>query len=503
MDTILLIALCLLWARQPASSVEGLLEPRDVHFYSENLRNIVRWTPGEGSPKNTVYTVEYAIYGDEEQDSTAQVRWSRVEHCTSISQNECDVSQETSDLEEEYYARVRAISANTQSVWTESMTRFSPQFDTIIGAPQVELTVLQNYVNVTIKGPFRWRTKRTKKDKSLWKIFPHMFYNVSVFSSRSDHTKVSHLKSGNITLGPLDFSTQLCVVVQAQSESRPLAYKPSVRQCVETPRDPFRDQLLAAMLGGVLPSALCLCVLAVLGGLIHCYITDHRQKLPENVRVANMSEKLHALLPQMPQTVIVNMIKIGGESALLSPGSCEDFSKADVQQAQSLKAAPALPVGYAQQLVAPSVASAPPLADLWDEDSVSVDSEPQEPQHSEPGDYGIVVPAAFEPPGHRESESSPYRTQGHTIQPVDACEDEPDDEDQAQIFLDWSPDTRELKIPLMSSLGQVDGAQIQTEAVTLLPNVILRQSSEDTCDPEDDFTKMERDWGLIIHSSSD
>ncbi|KAL0163629.1 hypothetical protein M9458_039382, partial [Cirrhinus mrigala] len=101
----------------------------------------------------------------------------------------------------------------------------------ILGAPLVELTVLQNYINVTIKGPFRWRTKRAKKDtmEDLCKIFPHMIYSVSVFSSRSDHTNNMRLKNGNLTLGPLDFSTQICVVVQAQSESRPLAYKPSER----------------------------------------------------------------------------------------------------------------------------------------------------------------------------------------------------------------------------------------------------------------------------------
>ncbi|KAL0163630.1 hypothetical protein M9458_039383, partial [Cirrhinus mrigala] len=68
-------------------------------------------------------------YGDEEENSTAQVRWRRVKHCISITQNECDVSQETFNLEDDYYARVRAVSANTQSVWTESMTRFSPEFD--------------------------------------------------------------------------------------------------------------------------------------------------------------------------------------------------------------------------------------------------------------------------------------------------------------------------------------------------------------------------------------
>uniref|UniRef100_A0A9J8A712 Interleukin 20 receptor, alpha n=1 Tax=Cyprinus carpio carpio TaxID=630221 RepID=A0A9J8A712_CYPCA len=184
METLSLIALCLLWTGTAASSVE----PRNVHFYSENLRNVVRWTPGAGSPADTVYTVEYAIYGDEEESGSERVRWRRVEHCCSITQSECDLSQETFSLEEDYYARVRAASANTQSVWTESTSRFSPALHTILGAPLLELTVLQNYINVTIKGPFRWRTKRTQKEKSLWMIFPHMIYNVSVFNGRSRHT---------------------------------------------------------------------------------------------------------------------------------------------------------------------------------------------------------------------------------------------------------------------------------------------------------------------------
>lgn len=58
----------------------------------------------------------------------------------------------------------------------------------VLGAPLVEVNVKQNYMNITIKGPFRWRTRRTKKDKSLLKFFPHMIYNVSVFNSRSNHT---------------------------------------------------------------------------------------------------------------------------------------------------------------------------------------------------------------------------------------------------------------------------------------------------------------------------
>uniref|UniRef100_A0A672QSL2 Interleukin-20 receptor subunit alpha-like n=1 Tax=Sinocyclocheilus grahami TaxID=75366 RepID=A0A672QSL2_SINGR len=456
-----------------ASSVERPPEPRNVHFYSENLRNIVRWTPAAGSANGTVYTVEYAIYGDEEESGSERVRWRRVEHCSSVTQSECDVSQQTFNLEEDYYARVRAASANTQSVWTETMHRFSPVLHTVLGAPLLELTVLQNYINITIKGPFRWRTKRTKKEKSLWKIFPHMIYNVSMFDGRSSHTNYMLLKNGNVTLGPLDFSTRICVSVQAQSESLPLAYKPSERQCVETPKDPFRDQLLAAMLGGVLPSALCLCVLVVLVGLVHCYITDHRQRLPKSTHVVGMSERLHTFQPeQQSPTIIVNVVKMGlyGEESALPRLVCGEDSSAAVCYAQ--QRAPLLPDG---------------------EDSVSVDFEPQEA-----ADYGIVLPAAV------EAESSPYRTQELTVLSANACEDEPDDQDQAQIFLDWSPETGELKIPLMGLLGLEHEAEIQTEAVTLLPNLILRQSSGESCEPEPDhFIKMERDWGLVIHSSPD
>ncbi len=46
-------------------------------------------------------------YGDEEESGSERVRWRRVEHCSSVTQSQCDVSQETFNLEEDYYTRVR------------------------------------------------------------------------------------------------------------------------------------------------------------------------------------------------------------------------------------------------------------------------------------------------------------------------------------------------------------------------------------------------------------
>nr|WBO25589.1 interleukin 20 receptor alpha [Ctenopharyngodon idella]WCC60319.1 interleukin 20 receptor subunit alpha like-protein [Ctenopharyngodon idella] len=509
MDAVVVIALCLILRGASVSSVTPLPEPRNVHFTSVNLRNIVTWTPGEGSPDGTVYSVEYAIYGDAEGSGSEQVRWRRVNQCSSITQSECDVSQETFDLQEEYYARVRAVGARTQSLWSESTHRFRPMTDTVLGAPLVEVNVKQNYMNVTIKGPFRWRTKRTKKNRSLWKIFPHMIYNVSVFNSRSNRTKHMRLKNGSLRLGPLEFSTQFCVTAHAESQSLPLAYKRSEQMCTETPKDPFGDQLLAAMLGGVLPSALCLCVLAVPGGLVHCYITDHRQTLPKSAHVARMSENLQTFQPEMPSTIIFNVFKsdwCGDEWSPLCPAALPQLCSGEdspAAEAEAQNAVPEPPVSYAQQHAPPPAGSGAQAEDSESEDS-ELQPWPQEPLHSEAGDYGIVVPASFDAPGQSQAEVSPYRTQGHVIDsraPEDACEDEQnDDEEEAQIFLDWSPETRELKIPLMGLLGLEDEPQIQTETVSLLPNLILRQASQ-ASEQEDDFTKMERDWGLIIHSS--
>lgn len=188
-------------------------------------------------------------------------------------------------------------------------------------------------------------------------------------------------------------------------------------------------------------------------------------------------------------------------------------SAEDSSAAQALNAAPEPPVSYALQHEPPPAASGALPADAEDEDSVSEDAElepwPQEPLHSEAGDYGIVVPAGFHAPGRCPAELSPYRTQDLAVDPTepedareDECEDEQSGEEvDARIFLDWSPATRELTLPLMGLLGLEDEPQIQTEAVSLLPNVVLRQSSEEGAEQEDDFTKLERNWGLIIHSN--
>lgn len=59
-------------------------------------------------------------YGDKE--------WTNTKHCQGIKSLQCDLSQETSDPREWYYARVRSLSAESYSPWVLS-PRFHPHWD--------------------------------------------------------------------------------------------------------------------------------------------------------------------------------------------------------------------------------------------------------------------------------------------------------------------------------------------------------------------------------------
>lgn len=54
------------------------------------------------------------------------MRWRAVQRCTKIVQSWCDLSNETRDLEQEYYARVRAVSRKAYSEWVLTR-RFDPK----------------------------------------------------------------------------------------------------------------------------------------------------------------------------------------------------------------------------------------------------------------------------------------------------------------------------------------------------------------------------------------
>ncbi len=61
-------------------------------------------------------------------DGKRRLRWRPVRGCTEIMRSWCDLSNETWDLEQLYYARVRAVRRGASSKWVFTQ-RFDPMLD--------------------------------------------------------------------------------------------------------------------------------------------------------------------------------------------------------------------------------------------------------------------------------------------------------------------------------------------------------------------------------------
>ncbi|XP_036624710.1 interleukin-22 receptor subunit alpha-2 [Trichosurus vulpecula] len=135
--------------------VQESLRPRRVEFQSFNLQNVLHWHPGSDfTPNNTVYFVQYKIYGQKE--------WTNKEGCWGICELFCDLTNETSDVQEPYYGRVKAASAGTHSNW--SMTkRFLPWWETKIGPPSIHVKQSTRSIQLILHAPNSpYKSKRGK-----------------------------------------------------------------------------------------------------------------------------------------------------------------------------------------------------------------------------------------------------------------------------------------------------------------------------------------------------
>ncbi|XP_036420068.1 interleukin-20 receptor subunit alpha isoform X2 [Colossoma macropomum] len=531
------LPLCLLLH---AASAEGsaVAAPQNVHFHSMNLRNMLRWGPGGGTVHGTTYTVEYAIYGDVEGDGE-QVVWSPAEQCRNITDTECDLTEQTYDINEDYYARVRANRPHAHSHWVETESRFRPLSDTIFGPPNVKVTLVDNYMHVKLKGPFRWKSSRMKRGYSVWKIFPHMVYNISVYNNRSKHMHHFLLQNDSLRLGPLEYESVQCVKAESLSLSLPLTSIPSDWSCIMLPPDPFTAQMLVLILGGVVPSAICLFVLAAVGGFAYYYICGHKQRLPMSTDLVHVDEKQKLFQPDKPVTIInLNLIStnLSTQESKLRPWGPRHHFVSGNEHLQPVQALPARREGepedpppggeivqsYAAQDVqhqaefnsASDVASDLGSSNEFLSDDYGLVLREQDPQLDM---SGLAVPDMLNPKVEEPPECKVdlYMAQSRERDSGEkSYEEEAEQEEKEEgTFLDWDPRTGVLKIPLLCQLGSEvpTATEKETEPKTrvdiellqrrpILTSVVVRQCSEESGE-EDDFSKMEKHWGLQIQSS--
>ncbi|XP_041952114.1 interleukin-20 receptor subunit alpha [Alosa sapidissima] len=480
--------------------------PERVRFKSTNLQNVVVWNPGM---EGTHYSVEYAIYGDEDKTVEGQGLWRPVRHCTWILLNSCDLSDQTHKLDEIYYARVRAMRDSAViSNWT--MTRFEPRSDTALGPPHFTLHTSGNSLDIYLKGPMRWKNKYMKKERPMKNIINEIWYNISVYDNTSRHTRHIITKNQSYQLGSLEYDTIYCVSAGTYSQNIHEESHTSEWQCEKTPTDPFKKHMLMVILAGLLPSAVSLFILILASCLVYHYIFGNKQKHPH---CTSISPKEPTFAPRM---AIIDVINVNIHKPSL-PG--DEFEKLPAILPGQL---PAILPGYAVQRASPPVYN----SQSWhssggvSEENVPLNAEAQEFDDEMPPDYGFVVhsppeestgrgsdplvppqPAVLPVTGHNsymaQSDGRPGQSTGQS------STDEDEDQDEGgPTVIDWNPSTGVLHIPELNPMPLLGaGREVELEEDMAVPrsifsSLVMRQESYES---EDGLCKMETVWQLQIN----
>lgn len=502
-------------------------QPTNVTFTSVNLRNILQWSPGKDTPADTKYRVLYAIYGDSKEK---RVHWRPALHCAEITRTWCDLSEETSDLEHGYYAKVRAMSRKRNSEWAWTHKRFDPKIDTEFGPPHVSVEVDDKYVFVTIEGPMKYLPNNNTPQVSMATLY-HMIYNLSVHNTRNGQIRHFTLTSNQYNYRTMDHGAEICFSAKTLLKYMPAKHHSSAWLCITTPGAPLIDRLERIVIISTAVPGVLLCLLAVGSYLLHKYLLGADQRSPVNLfqrmpaffppPVPVQSERINVIVVTVPKDEepvkklcpeLSNVIpapeapkrqdNCGSERPSHDVGGCDvknqRYKPKEWQiAAESSGGAYASQNSFLQsQSSISNVFTNQPREELSQNASSSVDEEefvvssgyasqialspqPSDRSHDLPDDYGFVSCAGYAPQHERAARSMNQSD----LLPDDygfvglAAAEEADDSSCLQI--DWSPTTQRLIIPGLDLGTEREEGGRPPRSRVHLETVFVRQPSEE------------------------
>ncbi|KAK9531715.1 hypothetical protein VZT92_011122 [Zoarces viviparus] len=351
----------------------SLPRPINVNFSSVNLRNVLQWSPGSGTPDDTHFRVEYAIYGDSVEGSKGRkVKWREVRRCKKIVRSWCDLSNETWDLEQGYHARVRAVTRGGFSEWAWPRTRFDPKTDTSFGPPLVSVEIEDSNAIITLKGPMRYQSNNHTPVMSMATLYPQMTYNLSIENNHRGTTLHVPVVSSSYKYPLMDYNTEYCFSATTRFLSMPAQSQSSAWHCITTPQDPVIGQLQSVVVGIAVPSV-CLCMVVVVGYHLYRYLTGKGQKSPYILDPPAFHPPVLTFPPENPNLIVITIIKEIQRESDISDPACPKFPPRHVAHCTP---------GYAFQ----RHDILPEPEEPWDE----ILPEPEEPWDDSSVDYGFV-----------------------------------------------------------------------------------------------------------------
>lgn len=277
----------------------SLPNPRNVHFESTNMKNVLHWLAPEGTGDGVLYNVKYSIYGDG--------KWIRKPECRNINRTWCDLSSETADHEEQYYASVKAFLNGRCSNWIET-ARFNPLTETKIGPPMVNVSSTEKSISITLTVPEKWRSPGGKSI-SLLQVYPGLQYNVSVLKKKTKKRWFFSISNSTLVVPWLEPGTAYCVSAQIHVTTPLLHSGFSKEHCISTLKDKTTDETITVVFGYILPIMLAVLFTSVACCCVHRYIHVSKQKHPTSL-VWHYTDKCKEKVFIPCEKIVVNLITV-------------------------------------------------------------------------------------------------------------------------------------------------------------------------------------------------
>ncbi|NWX46914.1 I20RA protein, partial [Steatornis caripensis] len=278
----------------------SLPNPRNVRFESINMKNVLRWSAPEGTGEGVLYKVKYSVYG--------VGKWIRKPECRNINRTWCDLSSETSDYEEQYYASVKAFLNGMCSDWMET-TRFNPLTDTKIDPPMVSVSSTDKSISIILTAPEKWKRSSEGESTSLLQVYPGLQYNVSVLNKKTKKRWWFSISNNTLVVPWLEPETAYCVSAQIYVTTPLLHSGFSKEYCIATLKDETANETITIVFGYVLPIMLAVLFISMTCYCVHRYIHISKQKHPKNL-VWHYTAKCKEMVFIPCETVVVNLITV-------------------------------------------------------------------------------------------------------------------------------------------------------------------------------------------------
>ncbi|NWI95741.1 I10R1 protein, partial [Pitta sordida] len=249
------LALCLALLLVRPTEGEGLASPQHVRFDAETGRHLLRWEPGQGSPSDIRYDVEYKVYGKNNS-------WTAIPECVRTSGRSCDLTYYTLDPEGRYFAQVRALSGNHTSSWQRSSS-FSPK-DGRLRLSGQRLSVVGNSIHVQLQLLLRVGNVTVRYDDIQTDLRQYLVY---VRKMQDNHTLEVVETREEFTISNLFWDTEYCLSVEPSVTSRPVPPTRTDEQCVTTGQRDRSAERLPSILSSFF---ITMFLLVILGTMLVC-----------------------------------------------------------------------------------------------------------------------------------------------------------------------------------------------------------------------------------------